>query len=293
MMFKNVFVAMVLVGGMIMSTEAVDLRAYYNQQLAELKASFQAPETGSEVSVGLANGRTVKGTLVDSLVPGTISLKVGEEVKVLKKEQLDQASRTQFFAKDYAEAEAYKRTKMLKEKQSGGVSSANRPSLKLTVKGKIDADKEKESETKGEFYSRTKTVITKTETFPLDVMVTNRSKAPATVDICWYFFQNSYVSAKKKKAVVGERGSKTVTIAAGKFAREKIASKQLKLVVNIEESESDDGDTYSEHYEGNDFAGYVVLIKQDGEMLEQASSDKEFLSEEWIEKLDAVGSSAE
>jgi hypothetical protein len=91
-----------------------DLKAYYEQQKAEIAPSFKAPQLGSEITISLAAGQKRTGILM-KLNDSEVSLMTDAGSVHYKKSALHEISRASLFADDFAHAKAMERTREYKQ----------------------------------------------------------------------------------------------------------------------------------------------------------------------------------
>ncbi len=92
----------------VLTSRADDLKAYYEQQKAEIAPTFKAPELGSDITVTLASGKKRNGILM-KLTNTEVSLMTDAGSVVYKTTALHETSRVQLFADAFAHTKALER----------------------------------------------------------------------------------------------------------------------------------------------------------------------------------------
>jgi hypothetical protein len=161
---------------------------------------------------------------------------------------------------------------------------------RLTVKG--DLKKEQKSDKNESERSSTRST-TETLAYELDIQVSNTSKQEGTFDLEWYFIKRPLDSAGQKgDPVLCEKDKTSLTIGGQKRVAHKVVSQEL---VNSESktskessgnSDSSKSSGSSKRFSGDTFAGYIVLVRHQGEILAKYSNEAKFTTDEWIAKLD-------
>jgi hypothetical protein len=161
-------------------------------------------------------------------------------------------------------------------------------SVRLNVQDKLNKDRESEKTESDKSSSKT---TTESLTYDLDIQVSNTSKQEGTFDLEWYFFKCRLDSkGKKEDPVLCEKNKTSLTIGGQKRVSHKVTSQTLKNTES-KSSKSSSGKNSkssgsSKSFSGSTYAGYVVLARQDGKIVQKYSSDKKFLTDAWIGKLE-------
>jgi hypothetical protein len=271
-----------------------DLKAYYEQQKAELIPAFKAPQLGSELTLRLAAGQTRTGILM-KLTDHDVSLMTDAGSVTYKKTALHESSRAQLFADDFAHIQALERTRAYKqklhtehlEKQQTGIHDGR---ISITSKVEKDSEKEveedeKENENTGDTLTTTTTTKTRTEIQKLAVTLSNNTTHPDIYTLEWYFYAKSLVA---EQTSLHDSGTEKISVGAKQRERFDITSKTYTTTeVTVDRESSNSGNTKdpSVTHSGTENAGYLVLLKYGDEILDKKSSSKSFLTDEWINTL--------
>ena len=287
-------IAMFVVVGLSLATFAEeDLKAYYERQLEEVAETFVAPQLGSQVSIRLASGVERTGILL-KLDADSIKVMTDNATMDYKRTALHEATRTKFFADDYAKAEALERTRAYKEKlQAENMAEyyADLHEGRISVNAKVDKDSDKnverdERELKnGETLTTTTTTRTYTEIQNLKVTVANNTTHPDTYSLVWAFFGNSVES---DTISMHDNGKRSVTVPSRQRELVEIASEPFvveKATINAENSGSSQSSDPRQTESGTEVAGWLVVLKYGNEILDIQSSSKTFETDEWINRL--------
>ncbi len=275
------------------SIQAEDLKAYYDQQKEEIAPSFKAPQLGTEITIILAAGQKRIGILM-KLTDSEVSLMADAGSVTYKKTALHETSRTQLFADDYAHAKAMERTQEYKQQlhQEGlAEQQAGLHEGRISVSSKIDKDSTKEVEEdeqenkNGDTITTTKITRTQTAIQNLKITISNNTTHPDTYSLEWYFLGQTLVS---ETVGIHDSGTQNITVDARKRTQHTAESKAFvieKISVNRESSNSGSSRDPKVTETGKEIAGYVVLLKYNGEIIDQKASASVYLSEEWMGKL--------
>lgn len=137
----------------------------------------------------------------------------------------------------------------------------------LNVKAELDKDRVLTPKKKK--TPKTKTI---SEDYELDIQVVNASKQEAEFELEWYFIKCELDNrGYKGDSVTGEKGAITLTLGGYQRKRHKVKSKPLSCT----ELFTRDG----KKFKGEVFAGYIVLLRHEGEILKKISNKKLFLTD--------------
>jgi hypothetical protein len=288
-----------------------DLKAYYEQQKAELLSSFVPPALGSEVTVVLAGGQERSGILMKlSNDAVTLMSDTGTTVDY-RRMALKDESRALFFADDFSHVQALEKTRDYKEQMlldSMAEEQANLHQGLISVTASVDksSDKqveedEKDNEKTGNSTTTTTTTKTYTETQNLKITISNNTTHPDTYNLEWYFFaqamqkttqsdrdQKESVKPLEQKTSTHSSGSKTVTVDARKRIQQEVSSDPFIVEkVTIDRVSSDNNNSHDPRVteSGKENAGWVVLLKYQGEILDKKASARKFLEDDWLHTL--------
>ncbi|MDZ8117591.1 hypothetical protein [Pontiella agarivorans] len=299
--FKLALILTLLVGN---AMAADDLKTYYENQKAEIRPSFTAPQLGSQVSLRIANGQSRSGILMklgsDSI---TLMSETGTTIHY-KRSALHETSRAQFFAEDYAHVKALEKTRQYKgelHKNHLAQQAAEIHDGRISVSAKTEksSDKKVEKEERelkqsGEKRVYTTTTKTYTEQVNLNIDIYNQAVHPDTFSLEYFFFGQRIAKGEQTDKKDDEVSPGTLSVKDKGLRKVTIDSrgkKSIKLVSKpfiITKTEVDTGSRYSSNREpsvaGNESAGWLVLLLYDGRILDRKASSSTYLSDEWIEK---------
>jgi hypothetical protein len=291
---KRSLMILLAAGLLTLPALANNLKAYYEQQKAEIAPTFQPPELGSEVSVKTVSSQQRTGILM-KLNSDSLSLMTDTETLTYKRTALHQSSRITFFAEDYAHEKALEKTREYQQQvhqEKLDKEQANAHEARINVSAKVEKSSDKEvekDERKNKKTGSTTTTTTTTRTFSeiqnLQITIANNTTHPDTYTLEWYFFAEPVAGGK---TTTHDSGSRTVTVEARSRVQETASSdKFVSEKVSTERSSSAGGSTSDPKTteKGKKNAGWVVLLKYKDELLDQKASSRKFLEEEWISRL--------
>lgn len=269
-------------------SHANDLKAYYEQQKAELSSSFNPPAIGSELTIKLAGGQKRSGILM-KLSNADLSLMGETGNMVYKRSMLHDDSKAELFAADFAHAKALEKTREYKKqlhvegiKEEQANTHDGRISVSARINKKSDKqveESERENKKNGETVTTTKTTRTDSATQQLGITVVNNTTHPDTFTVKWAVLAKPLSSVS---TFIHDSGSQEVQLDARKRNRVQIEAEPIETEeVTISRASKDPKVTES----GNEPAGYIVLLLHGNTLLDQKASTKSYLSEEWINKV--------
>jgi hypothetical protein len=125
----------------------------------------------------------------------------------------------------------------------------------------------------------TTTTDTETETCTLEVSVKLRDQAALECQLEWYFISDHIKNIDDKGTLqIFSPGKKTIALEENVELEETIVSEPF-VMTRVQQ----DGDVRDKQ-SGDEYKGYIVLVRKDGEILDQKSNSARFLKEEWIQK---------
>ncbi len=161
-------------------------------------------------------------------------------------------------------------------------AAGNGPDVTLKVKPQTERNREKKEDIKEDANGTEITTTTQTETelCTLFVEVKMRDKPTLDCQLEWYFISGNIKSAKDKgTTVIFSPGKKSLLLKDFAWPEESITSTPF-VITTIRRSDSESDDKIS----GDEYKGYIVLVRQGGEILAKASNSSLYLKEEWISK---------
>ncbi len=163
-------------------------------------------------------------------------------------------------------------------------TSASGAAARLNVKADLDKDKET---TKNESEKKSSRSTVETQTYTLNIQVSNTIKQEDSFDLEWYFLSRSIDSkGKKGDPILCAKDKTSLTIGGQKRVSHEVVSKTLKNSESKKSSGSSKSSGPAKSFSGSVYAGYVVLVRQDGKILAKYSNESKFTTEEWLEKLE-------
>ncbi|MCF7847927.1 MAG: hypothetical protein K9M45_03675 [Kiritimatiellales bacterium] len=297
---KTIIVLGIALAAQVFAVHANELREYYEAQKAELIGTFKAPEIGSSVGIKLKSGQTRTGTII-ALTADTVTMETPAGPITYKKALLDQTTCTKLFAEDYATVIAIQRTRQLKASQASSATpqASAIHSARVSVKADLDKDKKTEkimgkTSSNSDRDPKVTRKTTETQTYNLDITLSNPAATPDTYQLEWYFMSRSVGS--KSSSTLCEKGSQEFTVAGRQRVKHAVASKTLTSGASKESSsgsENSDREVVDKNSaSGSVYTGYVVLVKHGDKILAKNSNNHSFLKEDWLEKLNGPVSEA-
>jgi hypothetical protein len=164
---------------------------------------------------------------------------------------------------------------------------------RISVKGELEKERDSSKNESEKSSSKTKT---ETQHYELVITTANTGKQEGTFDLEWYFFKRSWEEkGKKGDPVLCEKDKTTLSLGGMKRQTHEVTSKTLRW----EESKtsksgksSSSKNSSGKSITGEMYAGYVVLLRAEGEIIAKYASEKKYLTEEWMDKLDQPVSSS-
>ncbi len=252
---------------------AEDLRAYYEQQRAEIAPTFQAPEPGTEFSIALTSGKKIHGTLV-KLTHTEVTLMTDTGEVTHPNSALAKSSRAKLFADDYAKAEARKRTMAhKKELEIEALANIHDGRISVSSKTKTDLDSIKKKGGKTTTTTKTKNVVVE-----LTITTRNKTTHPDTYQLEWFVFSRR----QDREITTHDHGTEETTVAAGRSLEHLINAKPITTVTTSKSGKN--GKKKPKKDSGEKKAGYLVLLKHGDTILDKQASSKTFLTDAWLEK---------
>lgn len=168
-----------------------------------------------------------------------------------------------------------------------GSAYAKAQAVRINVKGELEKDRETSKTETDKASSKTK--IEK-QFYELEITVANTVKQEGTFDLEWYFFKRSYdEKGKLGDPVLCEKDKTTVKIAGMKRITHPVTSKPLSWQESKSSKSGNNNNsenTSGKSITGEEYGGYVILVKYQGKIVAKYSDEKKFLTDEWLGKLD-------
>lgn len=174
---------------------------------------------------------------------------------------------------------------------SRGEERIHKASLSVEEKTTQDRDK-KQSVDEKDNATVTTIVDTETETCTLEIEVENRSEQRDTYMVQWFFLSKKSAGKGDESLVIFGSGKTQMAIDGGSSSKKKIESAPfIYTIKTIDRTiRAHNGGNATQTRGGDSYAGYVVLVKAGGEILQQESNSSRFLTDEWIAKCEAASS---
>jgi len=268
---------------------------------AQLRERFQAPDTGSEITVRMAVGTTRTG-IMTALTEDSVTLQIGKMSLTYKSSALHKKTRYILFADDYADARLGEHMRKLQlqrhlqhaesrqddaQKHIPEVKHEGRIAVLSKVAKKSDRDvkeEEKVGKKTGETRTITTTTKTRSETPKLTVTIYNPTTHQDTYTLEWYCFAKP---SHGDRITARDRGTEKITVGSRKRVRHDIIAKAMvtrETTVDRENANGHSQDPYVSET-GEECAGYLVLLKHGDIILDRKASSKKYLTNEWLARL--------
>ncbi|MDF7806004.1 hypothetical protein P4E94_01045 [Pontiellaceae bacterium B12219] len=282
---------------------AEDLKGYYEAQKTALRSQFSPPQLGSQVTFRLASGQSRTGILM-KLSPDSLSLMSETGNATFQRMALHESSRTVFFAEDFAHVSALEKTREYRNKQraaSLAEEQANIHDGRISVSAKTtktnekdEKVEEKENQRTGEKRKHSTITRTYSETQHLKIAVFNSTAHPDSFTLEWYFFSKNVSKGGTEKE--RENDKKDDTPKLQNSAKKQVTLEgltQLEIEMNsspfvmtrIEKYTGGNTGRNEPRTTGEENAGWLVLLKYNGEILDKKASAKSYLGDDWIQQL--------
>jgi hypothetical protein len=161
-------------------------------------------------------------------------------------------------------------------------AQSNGPKVTLMVKDKSERDKDRKEDIKEDVNGNEVTTTTdrETESCMLTLNIKQSGEPRISCQLEWYFLSENTKNAKDKgTTVIFSPGKKDLSLQDNVVLEESITSEPFVLT-SISRSNADSDDKIS----GDVYKGYIVLVRQGGEILAKASNSSRYLKDEWIVK---------
>ncbi|MDZ8117072.1 hypothetical protein [Pontiella agarivorans] len=159
---------------------------------------------------------------------------------------------------------------------------------RVMVKGELEKERESSKDERENSSTRIKS---ESQHYELQVTVSNVIKKDGTFDLEWYFFKRNLDSeGEKSEPVLCEKDKVTLSIAGMKRVQHSVHSAELiwketktsKSSSNNNSSGSSGGKTFS----GSMYDGYVILVRNEGQIVAKYSDERKYLTPTWMGRLD-------
>ena len=164
----------------------------------------------------------------------------------------------------------------------------------LSVKAKI-ARNQDDNETDAEKVNGfvTTAVKTKTETCTLEITVENTTEQNDSYRLEWFFISKKTSGKENEKLLVFNSGKADIVLdGSASVTRTEVSKPFIYTKKTVYWTDRGGGTGNSRETNGGDvYAGYLVLVKADGELLEKESNSSRFLTDEWVAQCEQAAQS--
>lgn len=159
-------------------------------------------------------------------------------------------------------------------------ASDARASLSVNISTERDKGREQNTkQTKTASAATTTTVDKETQTCTLEIEVENRAEQTGNYAVEWCVIAKRTSGKAQDNLVVSDSGKIEITREGKATGTETVKPKAFVFTT----TSINYGDYSSNQTrEGDVYAGYVVLVKADGEIIAKASNDDRFSKDEWV-----------
>lgn len=171
-----------------------------------------------------------------------------------------------------------------------GAVPGKRYAARISVKGELKKERDSSKNETANSSSKTKSEV---QHYDLQATVANTGKNAGTFDLEWYFLKRQLDGkGNKGDPAVCEKGKETLTIGGMKRVTHPVTSSSLswsetKSSKSGNSNRGNNSSSSKKNISGAVYGGYVLLLRADGQIVAKYSSDKRFLTEEWLQKLQA------
>lgn len=175
-------------------------------------------------------------------------------------------------------------------RESGGSEQVHR--VTLSVRDGIERSRDRQTSVE---QKKTATVTTstveETELCTLEIEVVNSGEQSGRCQLEWYFISKKTLANGNDELTVFDAGKAALTLEGRESIEKKVTSKPFVFMVkDVDHAGIGSGSGTGmprQTRSGDAYAGYIVLIRADGEIIEQESNSSRFLKEEWLERCAA------
>ena len=175
--------------------------------------------------------------------------------------------------------------------ESCGAEQPRRASLSVKDETTRTRDKAEAVDEKSNFTATTMSDI-KTEICSLEIEVSDPAEQGGSYELEWYFISKR-TSPKGDEELVFLNSEKTPIILEGGASLVKTAVSKpfvftVKDIISVAKVSNTGTGNSRQIRSGDVYAGYIVLVKAGGEILDQQSNTDRFLNDEWLAKCEAA-----
>jgi hypothetical protein len=179
--------------------------------------------------------------------------------------------------------------------ESFGAQPAREVSFSVDAKTSRDRNRSQQVEERAN-GSVTTTTDTETEICTLEVQIQNTAEQSNSCQLEWLFIGKRTLANGDNTLVVLDSGKSEMTLQKGSNEKKTISSKPFVLSERTidrtrNEFQRDSGNSRRIR-QGDTYAGYLVLLKAGGEILQKESNDDRFMRDEWIARCESAAKSS-
>ncbi|VGO13826.1 hypothetical protein PDESU_02383 [Pontiella desulfatans] len=177
---------------------------------------------------------------------------------------------------------------------SAGAAQAAAPKVhpvRIQVMGQLEKDRDS---TKNESERSSSKSKTETQFYELQITLANTIKQEGAFDLEWYFFKRPLDGdGNEGDPVICEKGKTTMELGGMKRATHPVKSGTLtwsetktSKTSSGNSNSNNSGSSSSKSVSGDVYDGYLVVARKEGEIIKTYASDKKYMDEKWLTKLD-------
>ena len=117
----------------------------------------------------------------------------------------------------------------------------------------------------------------------MEIEVGNPAERIGNYDVEWCVIAKRTLSKDQDKLVISDSGKIEITCEGKSTGTETVKPKSFVFTItSINRTNDNGGNSSDQAREGDVYAGYIVLVKADGEILAKESNDDRFSKDEWV-----------
>lgn len=142
--------------------------------------------------------------------------------------------------------------------------------------------------------SVTTTIETETETCTLEITVENPAKQSDSYQLEWFFISQKDEGTPNEKLYIFGLGKVDIDLEGKAEITKTEVSKPFVYTKKSIDRTGPSGNAGSSQQTrgGDEYAGYIVLVKAGGQIIQKESNDARFLNDEWMAKCGAAAKTA-
>jgi hypothetical protein len=174
-------------------------------------------------------------------------------------------------------------------------SESSGAEVSLSVKDSTIRERNREQQTEQKKNASVTTTVDKeTEVCTLEIEVENPADQSANYEVLWCVIAKRTSGKNDETLAIPDSGKITISRRSKETSVETIHPKPFVFTVK-----STNREVLEKNYTGSNqmrtgdtYAGYLVLVKSDGEILQKESNDDRFMRDEWIARCEVAAKSA-